>query len=168
MTGTEGAEFVISRVMEAPRERVWQALTEPERMKDWLPPKTFTMIAAKMDFRPGGAFHCGMRSFEGYKMWAKFVYREIVAPERVVFVNSFSNEAGEVKRNPIVPTWPMETLTTVTLEDEGGGKTKLPFRVSPHNATEAEQKTFDMSHVGMKATWGGTLDQLAAYLAKAV
>jgi uncharacterized protein YndB with AHSA1/START domain len=163
----EGGDFVYSRVLDAPRERVWQALTEIERIKVWWPPKTFTVIAATLDLRPGGAFHCGIRSFEGYKLWGKFVYREIVPPERLVYVNSFSNEAGELKRHPIVPTWPAETLITVTLEEEPGGKTKFTVLWSPHNASEIERKTFDMGHVGMRATWTTTLDQLAAYLAQA-
>ena len=64
--------------LDAPRERVWAALTEPEHMKDWWTPQTFTMIAMNMDFRPGGSFHMGMRSGEGYKMWGKFVYQEII------------------------------------------------------------------------------------------
>lgn len=164
--GGGGADFVYSRVLDAPRERVWQALTDVECIKAWWPPKSFTMIAATMDLQPGGVFHCGMRSVEGYKMWGKFVYREIVPPERLVYVNSFSNEAGEVKRHPIVPTWPTETLTTVTLEQEADGKTKLTVQWSPHNATDIERRTFDMSHIGMRATWGATLDQLAAYLAQ--
>ena len=161
-----GKDFVIARVLDAARERVWQALTESERLKQWWPPKSFTMINATMDLRPGGSFHCGMRSVEGYKMWGKFVYREVVALERLVFINSFSNEAGELKRHPIVPTWPLELLTTMSFEDELEGKTKLTVIWSPHNATEIELKTFHISHVGMKATWGAAFDQLASYLAK--
>jgi uncharacterized protein YndB with AHSA1/START domain len=167
--GAEGQseDFVISRVLDAPRERVWTALTDLEHMRQWWAPPTFTLIASTMDLRVGGVFHCGMKSFEGYKMWAKFIYREILPPERLVFVNSFSNEAGGVTRHPIVPTWPLETLTTLTLEEEPGGKTKLSVRWSPHNATDVERKTFEAAHVGMKATWGGTFDRLAAHLAKA-
>ncbi len=164
---SKGEDFTISRVLDAPRDRVWQALTQAEHMQEWWSPTGFTMIAAKLDLRSGGVFHCGMRSLEGYKMWGKFVYREIVAPERLVFVNSFSNEAGGVTRHPIVPTWPLETLTTVMLEEEPGGKTKLAVRWSAYNATDVERKTFDSSHVGMRATWGGMLDRLAAYLATA-
>jgi len=160
-------DFVIARVFDAPRERLWQALTQAEHMKEWWSPTGFTMIAANLDLRPGGVFHCGLRSVDGYKMWGKFVYREIVPPERLVFVNSFSNAAGGVTRHPIVPTWPLETLITVTLDEEEGEKSKLNVRWAPHNANEVEQKTFSASHVGMKATWNGTLDRLAAYLAKA-
>jgi len=163
---TSGQEFVVSRLVDARRERVWRAFTEPEHLKEWWPPQTFTMIAMNMDFRAGGAFHCGMRSHEGYKMWAKFVYREIAPPERIVFVNAFANEAGELKRHPIIPTWPMETVTAIALEDEPGDKTKITVHWWPHNATDIERKTFDMSHVGMKAIWASTFDRLAAHLAK--
>jgi len=116
MTSAGGVDFAIFRVLDAPRDRVWAALTEPEQMKEWWTPVTFTMIAMNMDFRPGGFFHMGMRSGEGYKMWGKFVYQEIVPLERIVFVNSFSNQAGEITLHPIVPTWPRETKVTVTLE----------------------------------------------------
>ena len=166
MTSAGGVDFAIFRILDAPRERVWQALTDPERLKEWLAPATFTMIAMNMDFRPGGFFHIGMQSGEGYKMWAKYVYQEIVSPERIVFINSFSNQAGEITRHPIVPTWPRETRVMVKLEDEPGGKTRLNVRWTPHNATEVEQKAFDVSHVGMQATWGVTFDQLVAYLAR--
>jgi uncharacterized protein YndB with AHSA1/START domain len=166
--GAEGKSdgFVIARVFDAPRQRLWEVLTEAEHLKAWWSPTGFTMIAANIDLRPGGIFHCGLQAVDGYKMWGKFVYREIVPPERLVFVNSFSNAAGGVTRHPIVPTWPMETLITVTFDDEGGGKSKLNVRWAAHNANEVEQKTFDASHVGMKATWTGTLDRLGAYLAK--
>jgi uncharacterized protein YndB with AHSA1/START domain len=167
MAATGGADFAISRNLNASRQRVWEALTDPERMKEWWTPASFTMIAMNMDFRPGGSFHMGMRSGEGYKMWGKFVYHEIAPPERLVFVNSFSNAAGEITRHPIVPTWPRETRITVTLEEEADHKTRLDVRWTPHNPTEAEQKIFDASHVGMRATWGGTFDRLAAYLESA-
>lgn len=163
---TSGKDFVISRLLDAPRDLVWKAFTDPERMKRWWGPKGFGVAAAKMDLRPGGTYHYGLRAPDGNTMWGKFVYREIVPPERLVFVNSFSNPAGGVTRHPIVPTWPMETLITVTFDEEPGGKSKLNVRWAAHNANEVEQKTFDASHVGMKATWTGTLDRLGAYLAK--
>jgi uncharacterized protein YndB with AHSA1/START domain len=162
-----GVDFAIHRVLDAPRERVWEALTTPAEMEQWWTPQNFTMIAMNMDFRPGGFFHMGMQSGEGYKMWGKFVYQEIVPPEMLVFINSFSNKDGDITRHPIVPTWPRETKISVYLREEGDGKTRLNVRWTPHNATEAEQKTFDVSHVGMQATWGGTFDRLAAYLTTA-
>ena len=108
-TATKSADFVISRVFDAPRELVWKAFTEPERMKEWFGPKGSVIVASKMDFRVGGTYHGAMRDPAGNVMWAKFVYREIVAPERLVWVHSFSDEAGGLTRHPLSPTWPLES-----------------------------------------------------------
>src|SRR5882762_3903510 len=158
-------EFVITRVFDAPRELVWKAWTERDRLMQWFGPKGFTMSTAKMDFRPGGIFHYCLQSPDGKEMWGKFVYREIVAPERIVLVNSFSDEAGGITRHPMSATWPLEMLSTTTFIEQGG-KTTLNLEWAPLNATEAERKTFDDAHEGMKGGWTGTFDQLAAYLAK--
>ena len=91
-------EFVISRVFDAPRELVWKCFTEPERMKQWWGPKGFKVLASKMDLRPGGTYHYGLKAPNGAPMWGKFVFREIVPPQRMVLINSFSDEAGGVTR----------------------------------------------------------------------
>ncbi len=71
-----------SRAFDAPRELVWKAFTEPERMKQWWGPKGFTVIAAKMDLRPGGTYHYGMQAPDGATMWGKMVFREIAGADR--------------------------------------------------------------------------------------
>jgi uncharacterized protein YndB with AHSA1/START domain len=100
-------------------------------------------------------------------MWGKFVYREITPQEKLVFINSFSDEKGGVSRHPMAPTWPLEMLSVFTFEDEPGGKTKFTVRWAPHNATAEERQTFDAGHGSMTQGWSGTMDQLATYLAKA-
>jgi uncharacterized protein YndB with AHSA1/START domain len=97
-------------------------------------------------------------------MWAKLVYREIVAPQRLAWVHSFSDAAGGLTRHPLSSTWPLEMLTTVTFESEPGGRTTVTLRWSPLNATAQEQATFDAAHDGMRGGWSGTFDRLAAYL----
>ena len=166
-TATRSPDFVISRVFDAPRELVWKAFTEPESMKQWWGPKGFTVIASKMDLRPGGTYHYGMKAPNGSTMWGKFVFREIVAPERMVFVSSFSDEAGGTTRHPGHQSWPLEMVTVFTFEEQPGGKTKFTTRWSPLNATEEERKTFDGGHDSMRMGWTGTLDNLEAYLARA-
>jgi uncharacterized protein YndB with AHSA1/START domain len=160
-------DFVISRVLEAPRELVWKAFTEPERMAQWWGPKGFTVIASKMDLRPGGTYHYGMKAPDGSAMWGKMAFREITPPQRMVFINSFSDEAGGTTRHPMHVSWPLEMLSVLAFEEAPDGKTKLTIRWSAHNATAQEQETFDTSHDSMRQGWGGTLDQLAAYLARA-
>ena len=163
---TKNPDFVISRVFDAPRELVWKCFTEPERMKEWWGPKGFKSVASKMDLRPGGRYHYCLQSPSGAAMWGKLAFREIVPPERMVLINSFSDEAGGTTRHPLNQSWPLHLLSVFTFEDQPGGKTKFTVRWSPHEATEDERKIFDASHDSMRQGWGGTLDQLAGYVAK--
>lgn len=162
-TAAKNQEFVISRVFDAPRHVVWKALKNPEHMKHWWGPKGFTVKVAKMDFREGGSYHYCMRSPDGQDMWGKFVYREIIKPEKIVFINSFSDEKGGLTRHPKNPNWPLEMLSTFTFEEKGG-KTTFTIRWIPYNATEEERQTFDKGRAGMTQGWTGTLDQLDTFL----
>ncbi|MBI3452146.1 MAG: SRPBCC domain-containing protein [Rhodospirillales bacterium] len=159
-----GREFVIERVFDAPRALVWKAHTECAHLKHWWGPKGAVMRVCNIDFRPGGIFHYCLRTSDGHDMWGKIMYREIAAPERLVFVVSFSDEQGGVTRHPMSPSWPIETLSTMIFA-ERDGKTTLAVRWAPHNATEQERKAFDAGHSSMTQGWTGTFDQLAAYLA---
>ena len=163
--------FVISRVFDAPRDRVWKAWTEVEQLKRWWGPAGFKVHTCKLDLRPGGSMHYGMTAPDGSDMWGKFAFREILKPQRLVFINSFSDPKGGVTRHPGHLTWPLEMLSTITFEevgDKGGGKTKVTVQWIPaDSSSEAERKTFDDGRDGMKQGWGGTMDQLAAYLGQA-
>ena len=158
-------EFVLSRTFDAPRELVWKAFTDPEHMQHWWGPKGFKASVKKMDFRPGGIYHYGLKSPDGHEMWGKFVYREIVAPERMVLVNSFSDADGGLTRHPMSPTWPLEMLSVFTFAEKDG-KTTFTLKWSPYNSTDAERQTFEAGRPSMSGGWTGTLDQLAEYLAK--
>ncbi len=156
--------FTISRTFEAPRDLVWKCFTEPERMQKWWGPKGVTVITAKMDLRPGGTYHYGMRMPDGKGMWGKFVYREITPPARLVFINAFSDAQGGLTRHPMAPSWPLEMLSTFEFA-EAGGKTTFTVTWTPWNATPDEEAAFDAGHDGMRHGWSGTLEQLASYLA---
>jgi uncharacterized protein YndB with AHSA1/START domain len=160
-------EFVLSRVFDAPRALLWQCFTEPERMKQWWGPKGFKVLHSKMDLRVGGTYHYGMQAPDGKAMWGKFTFREIVSQQKLVQITSFSDEKGSITRHPLTPTWPLQVLSTFAFEDATGGKTKFTVRWSPYEATAEEQATFDAGHASMTQGWGGTMDQLAAYLATA-
>ena len=166
---TESAvrEFVIARTFNVPREFMFKVWTNPEHMKLWWGPKGFTVVSYKMDLRPGGVYHYCIRSPDGHDMWGKFVYREIVKPERLVFVNSFSDEKGNITRHPMSPTWPLEMLSTITFTEQAG-VTTVTVRWVPVKATEEEHQTFEAGFESMQKGWTGTMDQLAEYLAKAM
>ena len=107
------APFRIERLLDAPRERVWSAWTEVEHLVHWWGPKGFSVSHCTVDLRPGGMMHYCLRMPEGGEMWGRFVYREIVQPERLVWVNSFSDKDGGITRHPMAPDWPREMLAAI-------------------------------------------------------
>lgn len=158
--------FVISRIFDAPRELMFRVWTDPKHLARWWGPKGVAIVSCTNDLRPGGIFHYCMRLPNGQDMWGKWVYREIVAPERLVFINSFSDPEGRTTRAPFSEAWPLETLSTITFA-ELGGRTTLTVEWIPINATDVERRTFAEGHDSMRGGWTGTFDQLADYLTKA-
>lgn len=158
-------EFTITRVFDAPRERVWKAWTETDQLAQWWGPKGSTIRVLKLAVRPGGIFHYAMQFQPGHDMYGRFVYREIGAPERLVFVVSFSDASGGVARAPFSESWPLEVLNVLTLTEQGG-KTTLNLRGGPIEPTEEERRTFAGMFDSMRQGFTGTFDQLAGYLAK--
>jgi uncharacterized protein YndB with AHSA1/START domain len=169
VTATESQQdFAISRTFDAPRDLVWKAWTSAEALAQWWGPKGANIRVIKLDFRPGGIFHYAMAFQPGHDMYGRFIYREVVAPERLVFVNSFSDAEGGITRAPfpqLQGKWPLEVLNTMTLTEQGG-KTTIALRGGPINATEEECKIFAGMTDSMRQGFGGTFDKLDDYLAK--
>jgi uncharacterized protein YndB with AHSA1/START domain len=157
-------ELVITRDFDAPRELVWLVLTEAEHLQHWFGPRGHTVDVVSLDLRPGGLFHYSMRTRGGQLMWGRFIYHEIVPPERLVYVNAFADADGNAVRNPYNADWPLEMLITWALTEEDG-RTTFTVRAVPYHATEAERKAFADGFPSVRAGWAGTLDVLADYLA---
>jgi Uncharacterized conserved protein len=155
--------FVISRVFDAPRSRVWRAWTDAAELKQWWGPRGFKVKSCKVDLRPGGMFLYGMTAPDGTETWGKFVYREIAAPTKLVCIVSFSDPQGGVTRHPWSPGWPLYWHSTVEFVEQGE-KTRVTVTWLPHEATEAERKTFDEGRESMNQGWDGTLGQLTGHL----
>ena len=155
--------FTISRLLDAPRELVFKVYSEAEHLARWWGPAGFAWKKGDLDFRPGGSFHYCMAPPVGPDMWGKFLYRAIVPPEKIVFLNSFSDPEGGITRHPLAPTWPLQMLTAVMFEDEGG-KTRLTIHCQPFEASAVEAATFAAGFASMNGGFSGTLDQLQAYI----
>lgn len=162
-TVVEDRILVLERVFDAPRELVFRTFTEAEHLKHWWGPKGWTLPVCKLDFRPGGVWHYCMRcedknqgDFYGMESWGKAVFREIEAPERIVYVDYFSDaEGNEAEGMP-------ETLVTLTFE-EFEGKTKLINRAQ-YATAEGLKTVIDMGMLqGVAETWD-RLDELLAKL----
>ena len=157
--------FVITHTVNAPRELVWKAWTEQDRLQQWFGPKGSKTIYSKYELRPGGVAHYQVRGADGDVKWGRCVYREVVKPERLVWVQSFSDETGGLTRLPILPQFPAEMLSTVTLE-EVGKRTRITVSWLPINATDEEKKFFAGFHESMTGGWSGSFEQLDQYVAE--
>ncbi len=146
-SSTADRDLVLTRIFDAPREVVFKAWTEPERLRRWWGPKGFTNPVCEVDVRPGGAIRIHMRGPDGVVYPMTGVFHEIVEPERLVFSSSALDKNG----NPL-----FEVLTTVTFS-EHGGKTKLTLHASVEKATAEGAPHL----AGMEQGWNQTLDRLA-------
>lgn len=167
MAGSEttAQEFTVTRTFNAPRDVVWKAWTQREALEEWWGPKGCAIEVEQFDASPGGTFHYSMGMPDGAKWWGIFHYEELVRPERIVFINSFSNEAGDIARAPFSDNWPKEIRNAVTFHEEGG-RTRIELRSQPVNVSAEEQAMFEGMFSSMQKGFGGTFDQLEAYLAK--
>jgi uncharacterized glyoxalase superfamily protein PhnB len=163
---TSGKPFVASRTFDTPLHTLWQCFTDPERMAKWWGPKGAGIVHSEMDLRPGGTYLYGMKMPDGKVMWGRQVFREIDPQKKIVLVNAFSDQDAGLTRHPLAPSWPIELLSTFDFEAAGPGRSTFTVIWTPIYPTPDERNAFDAGHDSMKNGWGGTLDQLAAYLAK--
>ncbi len=160
-------DFVISRLLDAAPEVVFEAWTNPKSMADWWGPRDFTNPVCRMDARPGGTYRSVMRSPEGAECPLKGVFREVVRPERLVMTMDHS-ELGEDWQDLINPNRAKddhnpagEVVSTVTFE-EIGARTKLTVRIR----FDSPEIRNAFVKLGMNEGWSQSLDCLAALLAK--
>jgi uncharacterized protein YndB with AHSA1/START domain len=112
-TTPSDSELQIRRVFDAPRDLVWEALTKPEHLRNWmLGPQGWRMTVCEIDLRPDGRYCYQWRHTSGEQMQINGVYRELRAPERIVNTENWGGE------------WP-ETLNTVTLAETKDGQTTV-------------------------------------------
>jgi uncharacterized protein YndB with AHSA1/START domain len=151
-------ELVITRTFDAPRELVWKAWTDPERIKRWWGPKAFTAPVAQIDLRVGGKVLSCMRSPEGQDFWSTGVYRELVPNQRIVVSDSFADAEGNVvpaSRYGLPGDFPLEMQVVVTFEAREG-KTLMTLR---HEGLPAGQMS-EMTGQG----WNESFDKLSESL----
>lgn len=135
------------RILDAPRELVFKAWTEPERLKKWWGPDRFTTPLCELDPRAGGLLRIDMRGPDGtvYPMTGTFL--EVSPPERLVFTSTPLDNQG----NPM-----FEILNAVLLEEQGN-RTKLTLRAKVVKKTPQAAPYLS----GMEMGWSQSLDRLA-------
>ncbi len=149
-TSIADRELVLTRILNATREKVYKAWTTPELMKKWFAPKPWTTSVVEIDLRPGGSSLVVMRSPEGQEFPNRGIYLEVVENERLVFTDAYVN-AWEPSEKPFF-------TAILTFEDAGGGKTKYTARA--RHWTVADREAHEK--MGFHEGWGICATQLEA------
>lgn len=149
--GISDRQLVLTRVFDAPPEKVFRAWTEPDLLKQWFAPLPWTTPRAEIDPRPGGANLIVMRNPEGEEFPNQGVYLEVVKNERLVFTDAYTR-AWEPSEQPF--------MTVVLTFENAAGKTRYTARV-PHWTVADRQRHEEM---GFHQGWGQCADQLAELL----
>src|SRR5688500_5627155 len=146
-----GQKFVFTRVFDAPRELVFKVWTDPKHVQQWWGPHGFTNPRCDWDARPGRPIYVDMQGPDGtiYPMTGEF--REIVEPERLVFLSAVPDGKGGSL---------FEVLNTVTF-NERNGKTTISLTAQIVRKSPGA----DVYLKGMNEGWTQSLDRLAAYVA---
>jgi uncharacterized protein YndB with AHSA1/START domain len=136
--------FTITRVFDAPRERIWQEWTEPERFADWFggPDADNPLTSVTMDVREGGDWRLTM-FFGPNRVESNWHgrYQEVVPPERLVLTMTDLPEGGH-----------RYALITVVLTDLGDGRTEMHFEQRDDQTAE--------QHKRASTGWGKFFDRL--------
>jgi uncharacterized protein YndB with AHSA1/START domain len=150
---TSDRELILTRIIDAPREKVFRAWTDPDLLKQWFAPLPYTTPFAELDVRPGGANLIVMRDPEGNEFPNRGIYLEVVENERLVFTDAYT-KAWEPSEKPF--------MTVILTFGAEGGKTRYTARVRHWSIADREAHEKRGFHEG----WGRCADQLAALVAK--
>lgn len=145
-------DLVLTRIFDAPRELVWKVWTDPSHLAQWWGPKGFTNPRCEWNPKPKGGIRIDMRAPDGVVYPMNGTFREIVKPERIVFISSALDENGNSM---------FDILNTVTFADEGA-KTALTLQVRVLTTTARAPQHLK----GMETGWNQSLDRLFDYLAQ--
>lgn len=156
---TSDNDIVVTHVFDAPRDLVFKAFMDPDRIRRWWGPRDYTIIHCTIDPRPGGTFHYCMRSPEGTDFWGIATYRELVPGERIAFDDSFSDAEGNIvpaQHYGMTGNWPLKVPTTISLTEDAG-RTTLTLRISRTPDNDAEREL-------SKGGWVESFNRLNEYL----
>jgi len=142
-------DLVLTRLIDAPREKLYRCWTEPELLKRFFAPLPYTTPHAELDVRPGGSNRITMRSPDGEDMPLSGVYLDAVPNEKIVFTDAFT-EAWKPSEKPFF-------VGSLTFEDEGG---KTRYTAVARHWTAEDRAAHEA--MGFHEGWGQVADQLEA------
>ncbi len=153
-TRTEGRDLVLTRIIDAPPEKVFKAWTDPAIITQWFTPPPWTTPHAELDLRAGGSSLIVMRGPDGSEKEMRGVYLEVVENQRLVFTNAYTS-AWEPSEKPFM-------TVILTFEDLGDGRTNYTALVRHWTIADREEHEKRGFHQG----WAIATEQLAKLVEK--
>lgn len=152
---SEDLVIIVTRIFDAPRELVFKMFTDPMHLARFWGPAGFTNTVREMDPRPGGTFRLEMCGPDGATYPCEGLYREVIAPERIVY------SGGPDCGHPCGGGLPPRALVTITFAGHDGKTTlTVTTRFESIADRDAAVKT------GFTRGWASCLDRLADLLEK--
>ena len=152
----EADDLVLERVLDAPRDLVWRAWTDPEHLKRWWAPKPYETSEVEMDLRPGRIFYTRMTGPDGFDAKGTGCFLEVVEGERITWTSALGPGFRPVDPGP-EDCGGFAFTAIVTLEDTGDGRTRYKAVALHKNAADRETH----EKMGFHEGWGTCADQLA-------
>lgn len=156
--------FTMTRWIDAPRERVWRAWTDPGQLAQWWGPHGYTNPVAEADVRPEGRLRIVMRSPDSVDFPMSGQFLDVDPPSRLVFTDEVGDEAPAVwhetldgYRPSLPPGSPLRITVTVTFEERDGG-TLLTIA----NAFASDEDRDAVMRMGAASGWSESLEKLEA------
>ena len=146
-------DLMLTRLIDAPREKLYRAWTDVTLLKQWFAPLPYTTPVAELDVRPGGSAFIVMRGPDGKDLPNRGTYLEVVPNQRLVSTDAYV-KAWEPSEKPFM------TLI-LTFEDEAG---KTRYTARARHWTVADREAHEK--MGFHQGWGICTDQLTALVAR--
>jgi uncharacterized protein YndB with AHSA1/START domain len=156
-TRTEGRDLIVTRIINAPRHKVFKAWTDPELLMQWFAPLPWTTPRAEMDVRPGGSSQVIMRGPDGSEFPNPGVYLDVVQDERIVATNAFAKAWEPIaKPEDEADCNALFMVLDLTFEDEDGN---TRYTARARHWTIADREAHEK--MGFHEGWSVCTEQLA-------
>jgi len=162
----EHEDLILERTMDAPRDLVWKAWTDPEHLKAWWAPKPYETTECEIDLRPGGIFYTRMTGPDAFDSAGTSCFLDVVEGERIVWTSALGPGYRPIDIDP-TDCGGFAFTAIVTFDDTGDGRTRYKAVAMHKNAVDRETH----EKMGFHDGWGtcaGQLEQVARGLVETV
>lgn len=154
-------QFIINRSFEVPVSTMYQMWTDPKNLVKWMPPTGLTMECSRSDVKVGGAIVFKMTDGKDMTMYGRLQYRDLVPDKRIMYVQEFLDNKGNLSRHPMLQVFPSAMLVIIDFNEEGPEQTRVTVSMEPTGAFNKEEaEAFIGQRGNMTMGWTGSFDKL--------